>query len=99
MIINRYEIIYPHLNVQNGGAGIPVRVSTGSDFFMMTSYTEMMKIYDILDKEEYKYMSKIKDMIYKYATEMTDFNAKPVISVTNNEYKVLSFIRKKILSY
>lgn len=97
MLINRYRIIYP--NEQLGGAGVPVRISTGSDFFMLTSYTEMMKIHEVLDKDDYKYLMKIKDMIYKFATEHSDFNSKPVINVTLNEFKVLDFIRRKILGF
>ena len=99
MIINRYEIIYPHLNLQTGGACVPVRISTGSDYFMLTSYTEMMKINEILNKEDYKYLMKIKNLLYKYATEHSDFNAMPVINVTPKEFKVLDFIRRKTLGF
>tara|TARA_B100000900_G_scaffold242980_1_gene206605 strand:+ start:2231 stop:2527 length:297 start_codon:yes stop_codon:yes gene_type:complete len=97
MIINRYRIVYP--NEQLGGAGVPVRISTGSDYFMLTSYSEMMKINEVLGKDDYKYLMKIKNMIYKFATEHSDFNAKPVINVSPKEFKVLDFIRRKILGY
>jgi len=97
MLINRYRIIYQ--NEQSGGAGVPVRISTGSDYFMLTSYTEMMKIHEVLEKDDYKYLMKIKDMIHKFAIQHSDYNSKPVINVTLKEFKVLDFIRRKILGF
>lgn len=94
MIINKYKIIYPQI----GAGGVPVRVTTGSDSFYITSYSEMINIYNILNKEEYKYMDKIKTMFHKLATELdTDYNSRPIISVTKKEFDVIMFIRRKIL--
>ncbi len=95
MKINRYKIIYP----QVAGAGVPIRVTTGTSFFMLTSYSEMIKMVEILDKEEYKYMDKVKKMIKKYATEMSDFNAKPIVGVTQKEFNVLLFIKNKLIKH
>ena len=36
-------------------------------------------------------------MIKKYATEMSDFNAKPVVGVTQKEFNVLLFIKNKLI--
>jgi len=90
----KYKIDYQ----QTGGAGAPIVFSTGSNHFSLSGYSQLMKLYNILDKEEYKYMSKIKDMIFKFNTKISDFNSRYVINVSDKELKVLQFIQKKLLN-
>tara|TARA_B100001093_G_C26425025_1_gene841527 strand:- start:303 stop:647 length:345 start_codon:yes stop_codon:yes gene_type:complete len=101
----KYKLKYLELknkNNQKGGAGVPIKISNGFDFFMLSSYSDMMKINDFLDqtnsegKKPYFYMDNTKKMINKYATGHSDFNARPLIIVSPKEYKVLLFILKKL---
>ena len=55
-----------------------------------------MKLHNILDSEQYRYMTKIKDMIYKFNTKISDFNSKYIINVTEKELKVIKYLLKNI---
>ena len=80
----------------DGGAGAPITFSTGSNFLTLSSYNILMKLYNILDTEQYRYMSKIKDMIYKFNTKISDFNSNYIINVTEKQLKVIKYLLKNI---
>ncbi len=94
-MIKRYKIEYN----QNGGAGAPIWFSTGTDFIIVSSFTTLNNLSEELSKENYYYMSKIKNQIDKYNNKISDFNSKYIISVTNKELKVLKFLLGKKLIY
>ncbi len=89
----KYKIEYDMI----GGAGAPIIFSSGSKIISMDNYSKLMKLYDILGKEEYNYMSKIKDLIYRYNTKISDFNSRYIINVSTKELKVIEYIIKKFL--
>ena len=80
----------------DGGAGAPITFSTGSNFLTLSNYNILMKLHNILDSEQYRYMTKIKDMIYKFNTKISDFNSKYIINVTEKELKVIKYLLKNI---
>tara|TARA_B100000161_G_C33521125_1_gene401159 strand:+ start:856 stop:1131 length:276 start_codon:yes stop_codon:yes gene_type:complete len=89
----KYKIEYE----LKGGAGAPIIFSTGTKMLTMSSFTKLTKLHEILGKDGYKYMSKIRFLIEKYNTKISDFNSKYIINVTDKELGVLQYIEKNLL--
>ena len=89
----KYKINYSQI----GGAGAPIIFSTGTKTLTMSSFTKLNKLVEILNKDDYKYMSKIKFLIDKYNRKISDFNSRYIINVSEKELGVLKYIEKNYL--
>lgn len=92
-MIKRYKIEY---NLQ-GGAGAPLIFTTGLNNIRLSSFTILNQLYNLLNTEQYDYMSKVRNLIYKYNNKISDYNSKYFINVTKNELEVLKFLLNKKL--
>ena len=88
----KYKIEYE----LTGGAGAPIIFSTGTKMLTLSSYSKLTKLYDFLGKDTYKYMSKIRFLINKFNTKISDFNSRYIINVTEKELGVIQYIVKKL---
>lgn len=87
-----YKIEYS----QKGGAGTPIWFSTGNEFIILSYFSTLVKLSDMLSHENYQYMSKIKKQIDKYNNKFSEYNSKYVIRVNDKELKVIKYLLDKI---
>ena len=88
----KYKIEYDLL----GGAGAPIVFSTGTKMITLSSFSKLNNLYEFLGKPEYKYMSKIRFLVDKYNTKISDFNSRYIINVSEKELGVIKYILKKL---
>ena len=77
-------------NIMHGGAGFPLRITNGIDFFLVSSYSHLINLQEKIKKMEGGDWFTISKHIYKYATkESRNGQRNSVLVITQDEFKEL----------